>query len=71
MLKTDVIFPITVTFEDGEVELYESVEDLEQNLEDFDSDIDVGCLVTDNLGRPVHLKLKLLEVSELSLIRTS
>ena len=69
MIKTDVLFPISVIFEDGEVEQYESIEDLEQNLEDFDSDVDVECHVTDSLGRPVRLKLKLLELQELSLLR--
>jgi hypothetical protein len=71
MLNTEVVFPLSVTFEDGSVEKYESVEDLAQNLEDFDSDIDVGCRVDDNLGRAVHLKLKLLEVQELSVIHQS
>lgn len=66
-METDVIFPVSVTFEDGEVERYESVEDLEHNLEDFDSDVDVECHVVDGLGRPVRLKLKLLEVKQLTL----
>lgn len=57
MLNTEVVFPLSVTYEDGSVEQYESVEDLVANLEDFDSDIDVGCHVEDNLGCPVHLKL--------------
>ena len=52
------------------MEHYESVIDLEENLEDYDSDIDVACRVYDHLGRPVHLKLKLLEVREYSWLRT-
>ena len=67
-MNSGVIFPVSVTFENGEVERYESVEDLEHNLEDFDSDVDVECRVMDNLGRPVRLKLKLLEVKELTLV---
>ena len=51
------------------MEHYESVIDLEENLEDYDSDIDVACRVYDHLGRPVHLKLKLLEVRELFLVK--
>ncbi len=70
-MDADVIFPVSVTFESGEVERYESVEDLERNLEDFDSDVDVGCRVVDGLGRPVRLKLKLLAVEELSLVSAS
>ena len=66
-----VVFPLSVRFEDGSIEEYESIEHLELNLEDFDSDIDVACRVYDNLGRPVHLKLKLLEVKELFLTADS
>ena len=67
----NVKFPVSVTFENGEVERYESGEDLELNLEDFDSDVDVECSVVDRLGRPIRLKLKLLAVKELSLIGAS
>jgi hypothetical protein len=70
-MNSDVIFPVSVIFENGEVECYESVEDLERDLEDFDSDIDVECRVVDSFGRPVRLKLKLLEVKELSLVSAS
>ncbi len=63
----DPVFPLTVRFEDGEEEQYESVEDLELNLEDFDSEVDADCHVTDALGRPVRLKLKLLSLKELSI----
>ncbi len=70
-MNSDVIFPLSVTFENGEVELYESVEDLELNLEDFDSDVDVECRIEDSLGRPVRLKLKLLKVKELTLVGAS
>jgi hypothetical protein len=68
MLDTEVVFPISVTFEDGSVELYESIEDLALNLEHFDSSRDIDCRVQDNLGQPVHLILKLLDVQELRLI---
>ena len=71
MPDTNVVFPLFVRFEDGSIEQYEDVIDLELNLEDFDSDIDVACRVYDNLGRPVHLKLKLLEVKELFLLEDS
>lgn len=70
-MSTDVVFPVSTTFEDGEVEQYEDVEDLIYNLEDFDSDADAGCRVIDKLGRPVRLKLKLLELEELSLTTAS
>lgn len=67
-MNTDVAFPVSVTFEDGEVERYEDVEHLVCNLEDFDSDVDVECRVTDKLGRTLRLKLKLLELKELSVV---
>jgi len=60
-------FPIYVRFENGEVESYDSVEDLIFNLEDFDSDVSTDCEVRDARGRRVRLKLKLLELKELSL----
>jgi hypothetical protein len=60
-------FPIFVRFENGEVESYDSVEDLIHDLEDFDSDLDTDCEARDALGRKVRLKLKLLDLKELSL----
>jgi len=60
-------FPIYVRFEDGEVEQYDDVEELIYDLEDFDSDLDTGCDARDARGRPVRLKLKLLNLKELSL----
>lgn len=60
-------FPISVRFENGEIETYDDLEDLIHNLEDFDSDVNEDCEVRDAVGRRVHLKLKLLELKELSL----
>jgi len=60
-------FPISVCFENGEVEEYGDVEELIHNLEDFDSDLDTACAARDAQGRPVRLKLKLLDLKELSL----
>jgi hypothetical protein len=63
----EVVFPISVRFEDGAVEQYESVEDLVTELEDFDSDVDAECDTWDAQGRPVRLVLKTLTLKELSL----
>ena len=60
-------FPISVRFENDEVEEYEDAHDLIHNLEDFDTDINTDCDVRDARGRPVRLKLKLLDLKELSL----
>ena len=60
-------FPISIRFENGEVEEYEDVDELIHKLEDFDSDLDTACDARDARGRPVRLKLKLLDLKELSL----
>jgi len=60
-------FPISVRFENGKVEEYEDVDHLIHNLEDFDSDVDTACDARDARGRPVWLKLELLDLKELSL----
>jgi len=66
-ISTDVVFPITVEFEDGESETYDDIEHLVCDLEDFDSDLDIACRVRDKLGRLVRLKLKTLDLKELSI----
>lgn len=58
---------MTVTFENGEIEVYKDQRDLQLNLEDFDSEVDTDCEVRDALGRPVFLRLKLLDIVELRL----
>jgi hypothetical protein len=60
-------FPISVRFENGEIERYDDVKHLIHNLEDFDSDVNTDCEVRDARGRRVRLKLKLLDLKELSL----
>lgn len=60
-------FPISVRFENGEIESYDSVDDLVHNLEDFDSDVNTDCEARDARGRTVRLKLVLLDLKELSL----
>jgi hypothetical protein len=60
-------FPLTIRFENGETEKYESVEDIELNLEDFDSDQDIDCEARDFLDRQVRLKVKLLRLKTLEL----
>ena len=60
-------FPISVRFEDDEIESYDDIEDLIHNLEDFDSEVNTDCEVRDARGRRVRLKLQLLELKELSL----
>lgn len=66
MLST-VSFPVRVSFQDGTIEEYESIADLELNLENFDSEASLGCSVSDCLGRAVVLKIDLLELQVLRL----
>jgi hypothetical protein len=60
-----VIFPLTVTFEDGSSEAYTDEQDLCCNLEEFNSQQDTDCKVVDAEGRKVLLVLELLEVKKL------
>jgi hypothetical protein len=64
-MSSDALFPISVTFEDGSTERYANVDELECNLEDFDSEQSPDCLVVDAQGRRLVLKLKMLELKEL------
>ena len=57
-----------IRFENGEVEQYQSPEDFEMNLEDFDSVEEGDCEARDKLGRRVRLKISLLKLNELSLV---
>ncbi len=59
-------WPLTVTFSNGESADYQDVEDLECNLEFYDSNQDLRCTVKDAAGRDVYLVLEF-EVKELRL----
>ncbi len=63
------VFPISVKFEDGTIETYNDVEELETNLEVFDSEVASACEVKDYHGRPVRLRVsENLVLKELSLV---
>lgn len=66
-MDVDVMFPISVRFEDGEVQEFDNREELEMTLEYFDSEEERDCEVTDKLGRRVRLKVYELDIKELSL----
>jgi hypothetical protein len=68
-MNDDVVFPISVKFEDGTIETYDDVDGLETDLEVFDSDFCTDCEVRDYLGRRVRLKVgENLVLEKLSLI---
>lgn len=70
-MDANVGFPISIRFEDGEVQEFQNREDLELDLEYFDSDKAADCEVTDKLGRRLRLKVHALEIKELSVAETS
>jgi len=68
-MNDDVVFPISVRFEDGTIETYDDVDGLETDLEVFDSDLCAHCEVRDYLGRRIRLKVGAnLVLEKLSLI---
>ena len=66
MDDADVVFPISIRFEDGEVQEFQNREDLELDLEYFNSEKATDCVVTDKLGRRVRLEVHALEIKKLS-----
>ena len=69
MSESRPLFPIRVLFEDGSIDTFDSVSDLETNLEVFNSDLSPNCAVTDALGRKVRLRIdNSLVLQELALL---
>jgi hypothetical protein len=66
MIDKSIRFPIKVTFENGEIEYYQDIEDVELNLEDFDSDLNPECVVEDSSGKKLDLDVSMLELRQLS-----
>jgi hypothetical protein len=65
-------FPLRVKFDDGDEWLLESEEQVETNLEWFDTDDgDKTVLVLDRLGRPVRLKVEAFSLLMLELSETA
>jgi hypothetical protein len=68
-VSAEVVFPISVKFEDGTIETYNDVEELETDLEVFDSELATECEVRDYQGRRVRLRVgENLVLEELSLV---
>ena len=55
-------FPISVRFENGEIESYDDLDELIYNLEDFDSEVNIDCEARDALGRRVRLEIEVTRV---------
>ena len=63
------IYPLTVRWSSSESEVFQNENDIECNLEDFDSEKKRNnAAVFDSLGRPVRLRVQALEVIECTLI---
>ena len=60
-------FPVSVTFDDGTTDVFDDIEDLECNLEHFDSERAPGCTVLDAQGQRLVLRIELLHLEELRL----
>ena len=68
-MDDQVKFPISVKFEDGTIDTFNNVAELETDLEVFDSDSASDCEVRDASGRRVRLKVgNNLVLEELSLL---
>ncbi len=63
-------FPIKFHwFKSGEVEEFDSLQDIEWNVEDFDSDADGGeARVTDAKGRSVRIRISVLNTERFELL---
>ena len=59
------IWPLKVTYEDNSEEEFANQEELECNLEYFNSAYDSGCKVYDDTGNEVHLVMEELAIKEL------
>ena len=65
---SEVVFPLTVSFADGDELTVDSIEDAETTLEWFDSDDPKeGIIVRDQLGRRVSLRIEALRLIRCSL----
>ena len=64
------VFPITFHwFKSGRIEEFESLEDIEWNVEDFDSEADGGeASVVVAKGRPVRIRVSLLSMELFELL---
>jgi len=59
------MWPLKVTYEDNSEEEFANQEELECNLEYYNSDHDLGCKIHDVSGNEVHLVMEELAVKEL------
>ena len=55
LLPAKLLFPISVKIEDGSIDTFDDVTELETGLEMYDSHLADGCEVRDALGRLVDL----------------
>jgi hypothetical protein len=63
------VFPLTVTYADGEQATIDDIDDAECSLEWLDTDdSEEPVIVLDKLGRRVRLKVEALEVKRLELM---
>lgn len=66
-IETNINFPLKLTWEDGSVQLLNSIADIQCNLEDFDSDQEPLAAVEDANGARMKLKVSMTWIEELRL----
>lgn len=66
-ISGEVEFPLKLVDEEGEIEMYYDIPDLQMNLEDYFSDTDTGFQLTDAKGRKVFLQMSLMDIIVLKL----
>jgi hypothetical protein len=62
------LYPLTVRWPSSESEVFQNENDVECNLEEFDSEnVKNNAAVFDSLGRPVRLRVQALEIIKCTL----
>lgn len=59
LIDDTVEFPLALKWEDSTFQVFHDIGDIQCNLEDFDSDKEPDCRVTDARGRRVTLKVSM------------
>lgn len=57
--KYELRFPLTLTWEDGSIQMFKDIADIECNLEDFDSASETQSILQDANGCLVKLRVSM------------
>ncbi len=70
-IDSSIVFPLTLTWEDGSTQSLSSLADIECNLEDYDSSRELNCSIVDAEGFDVHLKVSMTWIENLKRLEKS